>query len=381
MANVLTDLAADIYKSADVVARELTGAIPASTINADGSERVALGDTVRSHFTRKATAVNINESMTVPEGTDQTVDNKTATISKARAIQIPWTGENIKKVNNGSGFETIYGDQVAQAMRTLTNEVEIDAMTSLVTNGSRAVGTAGTTPFGTNHHIVNEARQILVDNGAPTNDGRLSLVMPTTAGTNFRNLSNVYKVNEAGTDALLRQGTLQDISGLMLRETGSPYMHTKGTGTGYLVNSASLAVGDTVIPADTGTGTILAGDIVTFDGDTNKYVVTSAFSGGSFTIGEGGLQTAVADNAAITVSAAHTSSVAFHQAANEIIVRPPAVPEGGDQAVDAMIVQDPRSGLVFEVRVYKGYRKAMFEVALAWGVKTWMPKYVSLVLG
>ena len=41
MANVLTNLAADLYKAADVVGRELVGFIPASTINADGSERVA----------------------------------------------------------------------------------------------------------------------------------------------------------------------------------------------------------------------------------------------------------------------------------------------------------------------------------------------------
>ena len=51
MANVLTDLAADIYKAADMVGRELTGFIPSATINA-GSERAALNDPVRSHFTR-----------------------------------------------------------------------------------------------------------------------------------------------------------------------------------------------------------------------------------------------------------------------------------------------------------------------------------------
>jgi hypothetical protein len=381
MANVLTDLAADIYKSADVVARELTGAIPASTINADGSERVAKGDVVRSHFTNEATSVEISESMTIPEGTDQNVDSKTATITKTKAVQIPWTGENVRSVNNGSGFETIYGDQIAQAMRKLANEVELDAITSLIKNGSRAVGTAGTTPFGTNHTIINSARQILVDNGMPTNDGRTSAILPTVAGTAFRNLQNIYKVNESGTDVLLRQGILQDISGIALRETGSSYSHTKGTGTNYLTNSDSLAKGTKVIPADTGSGTILAGDTVAFANDQNVYVVTGALAGGSFTIGESGLQGAVAENATITVGNSHLSSIVFHQAANEIIVRPPAVPEGGDQAVDSMVVQDPRSGLVFEIRVYKGYRKAMFEVALAWGVKTWMPKYVSLVLG
>lgn len=381
MANVLTDLAADIYKAADVVGRELTGIIPASTINADGSERVDVGGVVRSAFTRPATSVNVSPSMTIPEGTDQTVDNKTATITKSKAVQIPWTGEDMRKVNNGAGFETIYGDQIMQAMRTLTNEIELDGYTELVRNASRAVGTAGTTPFASNFDTVAQVRQILVDNGAPSNDRRISLVMPTIAGTNLRNLAQLQKANENGSDEMLRQGTLLDLQGLMMRESGSAYSHTAGTGSGYLVNDASLAIGDTSIATDTGTGTILAGDVVTFDGDTNKYVVGTALSGGSFAINETGLRTAVADDSSITLAASHLSSVAFHQAAHEIIIRPPSVPEGGDAAVDAMMIQDPRSGLVFEIRVYKGYKKTMFEVAAAWGVKCWLPKYVGLILG
>lgn len=378
MANVLTDLAGDIYKAADVVGRELTGAIASSTINANDSERVAVGDVVRSSFTRPAVEVDTAPSMTTPEGTDQTVDNKTATITKSKAVQIPWTGENIRSVNNGMGYETIYGDQVAQAMRRLANLVEIDAMVELSRNASRAVGTAGTTPFGTNQNVINEARQILVDNGAPQ-DGRLSMVMSTRAGTNFRNLANLYKVNESGSDMLLRQGILQDISGIMMRETGQAYSHTAGTGTGYLVND-TVAIGDLTAEVDTGTGTILAGDILTFAGDTNQYV-SGGLSGTTLSLNETGFRELVADNAAITVGGAYSSNIVFHQAAHEIIMRPPATPEGGDAAVDSMIVQDPRSGLVFEIRVYKGYRKMMVEVALAWGVKAWMPKYIATVLG
>lgn len=379
MANVLTDLAADIYVAADVVARELTGAITSVTINANDSERVAKGDVVRSAFTRAATAVDITESMTIPQGTDQTVDNKTATISSSRAVQIPWTGENVRSVNNGVGFETVYGDQIAQAMRTLTNEIESELCTTIGVAASRAVGTAGTTPFGSNFNIIAEGRQILVDNGSPTDE--LYMVMNTAAGTKLRNLAQLQKANESGSDRLLRQGVLLDLQGVALKESAGVATNTAGTGASYLVNDASLAVGDTVIAADGGTGTILAGNTVTFAGDTNEYVVATALSGGSFTIAAPGLKVAVADNAAITVKATHTSNVIFHRRAAELIVRPPALPEGGDAADDAMTVQDPRSGLVFEVRAYKGYRKAMFEVACAWGTEAWKSEFISLVKG
>lgn len=130
MANVLTNLAADIYKAADVVGRELVGAIPSATINAT-TDQAAVGQTVRSHFTRAATAVTLTPSMTIPEGTDQTVDNKTMTLTKQRGVQIPWTGEDVKFVNGGPGYETVLGDQIAQAMRVLANEAETDLCTAI----------------------------------------------------------------------------------------------------------------------------------------------------------------------------------------------------------------------------------------------------------
>lgn len=381
MANVLTDLAADIYKAADVVGRELVGAIPSATINANGSESAAVGQTVRSHFTRTATAGDISPSMTIPEGTDQTIDNKTLAITKQRGVAIPWTGEDIKFVNGGSGFETVYGDQIAQAMRTLANEAEVDLLTEIYQNASRAVGTAGTTPFASDFDTVAQARQILVDNGCPT-DGQISMVLNTLAGTNLRNLAQLQKANEAGNDRLLRQGTLLDLQGIMLKESAGVQTHTKGNGSGYLVNDASSAIGDTVIATDTGTGTILAGDVVTFNADTtNKYVVGTALSGGSFTLNDPGLRQAAVNDEAITVGNSYTANVVFHRSAAEIAFRAPAKPAGGDAAVDVMLVQDPFSGLVFEISVYKGFNKAMIYVAAVWGVKAWKDQHIALLMG
>ena len=130
-----------------------------------------------------------------------------------------------------------------------------------------------------------------------------------------------------------------------------------------------------------GSGTILKGDIVTIAGDNNKYCVNTALSGGSFAIGQTGLRSAAADNAAITVGNNYTANIAMHRRALELAVRAPAVPEGGDTADDAILVQDPHSGMVFEVRMYKGYRKAMIEVAVAWGVKAWKPDFIATLLG
>lgn len=386
MANVLTDLAADVYRAADIIGRELVGFIPSVTINA-GSQQAAVGQTVRSHFTRAATVGDVSPSMTIPEGTDQTVDNKTLTLTKQRGVAIPWTGEDMRFVNGGSGFSTIYGDQIAQAMRALVNEIEIDLATEAYQNASRAVGTAGTTPFASNFNTIAQARQILVDNGMPADDGRVSLVINSLAGTNLRNLAQLQKANEAGNDRLLRQGVLLDLQGAMLRESAQVQAHTKGAGTGYDINNGSgEAIGQTTLTLDGGTVNatgIKAGDVVTFAGDTNAYVVNtgSTATGGDIVIGSPGLRIAAADATEMTIGNSYTANVMLHQGAVELAMRAPASPAGGDAAVDVMTVQDPHSGLVFEISAYKGFKKAMFYVAAVWGKKAWKPDGIAILMG
>lgn len=380
MANTLTNLAADIYRAADIVGRELVGFIPSSTVNAS-DEQVAVGQSVRSFSTPTATAVDIAPSMTIPEGTDQALTSKTLTLTQQRGVQIPYTGEEVRFLDGGAGYETVYGAQIQQAMRTLVNEIEEDLAIEAYKNASRAVGTAGTTPFASNFNAIASARQILADNGMPMNDGRSSLIINTSAGTNLRNLSNLNQVNTSGNDALLRRGTLLDLMGVMVKESAQVQVHTKGTGASYLVNDAASAIGDTVIAADGGTGTILAGDVITIAGDTNNYVVNSALAGGSLTIGDKGLLAAAADNAAITVGNSYSANVMMHQAALELVMRAPAKPVGGDAADDVLVVQDPVSGLVFEVSIYKGFNKAMIQVGAVWGYKAWNSDGIALVMG
>lgn len=381
MANMLTNLAADIYKAADIVGREAVGFIPSVTINA-GAEGAAQGDTVRSFVTPAATVnTTAAPSMTIPEGDDQTIATKTMTLDQIASVRIPWTGEDIKHVNNGSGFETVYGDQIKQAMKAITNTIESHVATVAYQGASRAVGAAGTTPFASNFDTVAEARQILFDNGIPVTDGRISLIVDSSAGTNLRNLAQLQKANEAGGDTLLRQGTLLDLQGAMLKESGQVVSHTKGTGAGYLLNDASSAIGDTTIAVDTGTGTVLAGDVVTFAGTADKYVVNTALSGGSFVIGDPGLRAAETNNDAVTVGASHTANVMMHQSAVELAMRPLAKPFGGDAATDVMTVQDPFSGLVYQISFYKGYNKAMIDVTVLYKANVWNGDAISLLLG
>jgi hypothetical protein len=382
--NTLTNLAGDIYVAADVVSRELVGLIPASTING-GAERAAKDDTVRSFVSPSATVGDNTPAMTIPEGTGQVIGNKTMTLNKSRGVQIPWTGEGIKSVNNGSGFETIMGDQIAQAMRAIVNEMEVDLVTAARVGASRAWGTATTTPFGTANDYTDASNvlRILKENGASGLDNQL--VINTLAGANF--LGKQSAVNSAGTDSMLRQGVLLDLAGMPIRESAQLGSHTAGTAASATTDNAGYAVGATTITlASAGTGTILAGDVITFAGDTNKYVVVTGdadvSNGGTIVLQAPGLRVAMsAATKAITMIATHADNLAFARSAVEIAVRAPAMPNGGDGAVDNMMVTDPRSGISFDVSLYKGFQKSMLNVSAVWGVKVWKPEHVALLIG
>ena len=384
MASVLTDLATDIYTAADNVSRELTGFIPSVNINS-GSERAAKGDTVRAAFTPAVSTASRTAAMTIPEGTDQTIANKTMTLSNDNAVQIPWTGEDIKHVRNGVGYETIYGQQIEQAFRAHANEIEAAIAAACNLGASRAYGTAGTTPFGTSGDFTDasEALRILKDNGAPQSEN--SLVMNTAAGAKFLGMQSRYDVS--GDTSIRRQGILQETGGLALRESAQVVNFTKGTGASATTDNTGYAIGTTTITlASAGTGTILAGDVITFASDTNKYVVATGDAdvsgGGSIVLQAPGLRKALPASAvAITLIATSARNIVLNRGAVELAIRAPAMPDGGDAAVDAMMVQDPRSGLTFDIRAYKGYGKAMFDVSSVWGVQVWKPEHLGILLG
>lgn len=374
--NTLDGLIPDIHEALDEVSRELTGLIPAVTMSAS-SARAAKGESIVVDVSPVIAGVDVTPSMTIPEPAGLTSDPVSMSITKERAFPFGFIGNEQMGLNNGGGYLNHRAGKIAQAIRTAVNEVETD-LAALQSTFSRAYGTAGTTPFGTANDYTDASNvlKILKDNGAPTTD--VNLVLNTSAGANF--LGKQSAVNAAGTDSMLRQGVLLDLAGMPLRESAQINTSTAGTGTGYLVNG-TLAVGTTVITADTGSGTLLAGDVVTIAGDANKYVVTTAISGGSFTIGENGLRVAPADNAAITIVGTSARNMCFSRSAIVLAARVPAMPEEGDQATDAIIITDPRSGLSLEFRMYKGYKKVRYEVGIAWGVANIKPEHTALLLG
>jgi hypothetical protein len=380
--NTLTDLVPTLYNALDVVSRELVGFIPAVSMDAT-FERAAVGQTVRSFVAPASAAVDITPGATAPDAGGQTIGNTQMTISKARAVEIMWSGEEQLSISTpGITAERILQDQFAQAMRTLCNEVEAD-LAALYVNASRAAGTAGQNPFsdGSNFETdkLADTLKILLDNGAPTGD--LQMIIDTAAGAGMRKVPNLYKANEAGESQLLRQGVLGQLYGFDIRESAKVKAHTKGDATGRLVNNAAgYAAGATSIAFDTGSGAFVAGDIVTFESHADAYVA-KATATTPLVINGPGLVAAIADNNTITVGNNYRANLAFARSAIYLAARAPALPGAGDMADDRTLVTDPRSGLTFEVSMYRQYRQVKYEVALAWGVKAVKPEHIAILRG
>ncbi len=377
MANTFTGLTGEIYDALDVTSRELTGFIPAVQ-KSSLAERVALGETITVAKENEGVGRDATPAMTPTAAADQTTGNVQLTINKQRSFPFNFTGDEVTGLTNGAGFAETKAGKIAQAIRGLVNEVETDIAATHI-SASRAWGTAGTTPFASSLTAAANAVKILDDNGAPK--GERSMIINTDASVNLRGLGAYSKANEAGSTATLRQGALLDLYGLQVGESAQINTNTAGTGTGYLTNNPTGTVGSTVIAADTGTGTILAGDIVTFAGDTNKYVVETSLAAGSLSIAAPGLRQTLADGVVITVVGAAARNMAFSRNSILLASRMVKVPAEGDSAIDTMTIVDPVSGLPLEFAAYGGYLQNLYEVRLAWGVKVIKPEHLALVLG
>lgn len=382
MANTLTGLIPDLYEALDVVSRELTGFIPAVS-RSSNIERAALGENVRVPVTGSHASADNTPGVTAPNTGDTTVDNVAVTISKSKHVPVRWNGEETKGLMNAGTFRSIQADRFYQAMRTLVNEIEQDLWLEAYKNASRAYGTAGTAPFGTANDLSDFAgiARILEENGAPTND--LQLVLGHAAVANLRGKQSVlFKVNEAGSTDMLRDGMTSRVQNLALRHSHQIGVHTKGTGAAYVTNGET-AVGVEDIALITGTGTVLAGDVVTFAADTaNKYVNTSAIAApGTISLGDPGARVVIPTGNALTVGNNYTPNVGFARSAIVLATRAPAMPEGGDSADDAIMITDPRTGLSFEVARYRQYLQTVYHVRLAWGFKAIKQEHIGILMG
>lgn len=367
-----------------------------------GMEKASLVKIAQTDF--RAEEAALNESVIIPinpvvVGADRTaaaiftvaadriVTNTSISITKDRKFPFYMTGDDFQRCRQNPDFVP---GSLLQAIRAARNEIHSDLAglhiyaagyyRSGYSSSGAAVGTAGTTPFGSDISLLPQAERLLNDALAPLED-RYAMI-DTAAKANLGSLGQLIKANEAGTSDLLRQGIVGQLSGFNIVYDQDVKQWTPiGTGTAYVVNGAHAA-GVSSVLLKTGSGTILAGDVITITsgGVATKYVVTTGLAAPGTVVLSSSLIQAAADGDVIAVNAISRRNMVFHREALGLAVRLPKMPPEGD-AGEHQVIMDPVSGIGYRFSTYKGYGLNNYELSVAWGVKAVRPELLKLILG
>lgn len=381
MSNTFTALAPTLFSVAQEVAAEPFGAV--DSVNANFSDQgVAIGDTVTVPIAPVRAASTYSPAMTTTAGTDAIASSVSVSISANRMVSWNLTGEQVRSLQNGGNYEEWVRQLVGQGMRTLRNEAESELCGVIYKGSSRAVGTAGTTPFASTLDVLVDARKVLRDNGAPMAD--LQFVMNTAAGAKALKLGVLQNAYQAGTEQERRQGVFLRQFGFMIKESAGVVTHTKGAGTGYDVDlGAGYAVGDTTIHLDGGTVNatgITAGDVLTFVGDTNNYVVKTGTTAveADIVLNKPGLRATLADTVEATVGDSYVANMAFERNAVVAVMRPPLIPPNAN--IQQRSISDGK-GMTYLLVQVAGDGMITWRLHLCWGFAVVQPEFVATVMG
>lgn len=376
MANVFTALQPTLFSAAQEVSNEPFGVISAITSDFD-DKGVAVGDAVKVPVAPIRAVKSFTPSMAMPTGDDATADGVSVTITNTDYVDWNLTGEQLRSLENATSDKEWVRQMIAQGMRALRNKAEIAACTAIKVGASRAVGTPGTNPFATDINIIPDVRKVLFDNGAPMAD--LQLCIDSSAGTSARKLGIIQQAYQAGSDEERRSGDLLRQFGFAIRESAGITAHTKGTGASY-VTSGSTAVGVRDVALVTGTGTVLAGDVVTFAADTtNKYVVNNGVAApGTISLGRPGARVVVPTANAMTVGNNYTANLAFERSAVVGVMRAPIIP--ANPIITQTLISD-KYGMTYLLLQIAGYGMITWQLHIAYGFKVVQGEHVALVMG
>ncbi|MHA6128910.1 P22 coat - protein 5 family protein [Pseudomonas fluorescens group sp. PF-1] len=376
MANIFTALQPVLYSAAQEVSNEPFGVISAITSDFD-DKGVAVGDSVKVPVAPIRAVKSFTPSMAMPTGDDATADGVSVQITNTDYVDWNLTGEQIKSLENAGSDKEWVRQMVAQGMRALRNKAEVAACTAIKVGATRAVGTAGTNPFASDINIIPDVRKVLFDNGAPMAD--LQLCIDSSAGTSARKLGIIQQAYQAGNDQERRSGDLLRQFGFSIRESAGITAHTKGTGTAY-VTSGSTGIDVPSVALVTGSGTVLAGDVVSFAADTgNKYVVNNGVAApGTITLGRPGAQIVIPTANAMTIGNNYVPNLAFERSAVVGVMRAPIIP--ANPIINQTLISD-KFGMTYLLLQIAGYGMTTWQLHIAYGFKVVQGEHVAVVMG
>ena len=332
------------------------------------------------------TASDVTPSNSFPSNTDSTPTSVTLSLSKWKYTKFYLSDQDMTRIDAERNFIPA---QLSEAVKALANQVDSDLLGEYKGVYS-AAGTAGTTPFASDATAwTTGARKLLNETLAPVN-GR-KVVLDPDAEANAINLQAFQSAAWRGSETTIREGEIGRVLGADWYMNQNIPSHTKGTLTAsanIAVDGAHSAGVSSVTLKDSAatslTGTLVEGDIITFAGDSQQYVITADATAASNSITASispTLQEALSGDEVVTLVDSHTVNLAFHPNAFAFASAPlqDAVIEGLGQEFG--VVQDPISGLVFRVTVARQFMQTSWYLDVLYGVKLVRAELAARIMG
>lgn len=377
MANTLTAVIPQLLAQGLMALRE--NAITPQIVNRGYSELAGQrGSTIDVPIPSAIAAQAVSPGPTPPANTDVSPTSVSIPLDQWYEAPFYLTDKEMLEVMQGH-----IPMQASEAIKSLANTID----DSLLAHYSSFYGFHGNldtgaylTPFEdasgnpTNTKDATKMRTILNKQLAPLTD-RHVLMNPDTEGAAL-NIRAFQDMSFSGDPRAIIDGNLNNKLGFQWWMDQNMPTHTAGTAAGEadiaVDNAAGYAIGTKTLNIDeaAGTNSILVGDIVSFAGHSQTYVVTETIAaldalGKDLKI-EPGLQVAVADNEAITVHPSHAVNLAMHRDAIAFATRPLAA-HGSQLGVISSSVVDPISGLSLRLEVTHQHKQLRFSYDVLWG--------------
>lgn len=365
MANTLTEVIPQLLAQGLMALREMV-VMPQLVNRAYESLAGPEGSTIDVPIPSAIAVQDVTPSNTPPATADVAPTSVPIALNRWKEAPFYMTDKDLMEVQRGT-LPMI----ASEAVKGLANEVD-QYLLAFASQFYGSYGTAGTTPFGDEKTTDATGIRTILNKQLAPRDPRHVVLDPDAEGSAL----NV----RAFQDASFGGGVQELLEGRMNRKLGFQWwmdqnvqQHTAGTGANYVTNTGTvLPVGTKSIPVDTGTGTILTGDIISFANHTQTYVVTADHSGGTGTVSiEPGLVAAVGDGVAVTGPGDtggvgdHVMNLAFHRDAIAFATRPLENSQHPASIIQSAV--DPVSGLTLRLEVTREHRRDRYAYDILYG--------------
>jgi hypothetical protein len=257
--------------------------------------------------------------------------------------------------------------QASEAIKSLANTVDV-FIQELGKQFYWYTGTAGTTPFSSGTTVDSTNARKLLNQGLAPLDDRWALLDPD-AEASALNVRAFQDMSWNGSPDTIINGNLNRKMGFGWWMNQNVLTHTtSGPPDDYTVVGAHIVgVTSIAVVSAANDDDFTAGDILTFAGHTQTYVVTADVAGEAAAIViSPPLRVALAGSEAITVVDTHVNNLLFHRQAIAFASRPLQNHGTGLGVVTASAV-DPVSGLALRVETKLEHKRLRFSYDILFG--------------